>query len=78
MPDLKIVELKPSKETDNNNVEVIRLLEDALQYAREGKLMINNDGSVLDCWHNGGRPYVMVGAMESLRLDFINANIERR
>lgn len=31
MPDLKIVELKPSKETDNNNVEVIRLLEDALQ-----------------------------------------------
>ncbi|MCP6744638.1 hypothetical protein NL531_30135, partial [Klebsiella pneumoniae] len=25
-----------------------------------------------------GRPYVMVGAMESLRLDFINANIERR
>ncbi len=73
MPDLKIVELKPSKETDNNNVEVIRLLEDALQYAREGKsqspalLMINNDGSVLDCWHNGGRPYVMVGAMESLR-----------
>lgn len=84
MPDLKIVELKPSKETDNNNVEVIRLLEEALQHAREGKsqslalLMINNDGSVLDCWHNGGRPYVMVGAMESLRLDFINANIERR
>lgn len=37
MPDLKIVELKPSKETDNNNVEVIRLLEDAIQYAREGK-----------------------------------------
>lgn len=84
MPDLKIVELKPSKEADNNNVEVIRPLEEALQYAREGKiqslalLMINNDGSVLDCWHNGGRPYAMVGAMESLRLDFINANIERR
>ncbi len=84
MPDLKIVELKPSKEADNNNVEVIRLLEEALQYAREGKsqslalLMINNDGNVLDCWHNGGRPYVMVGAMESLRPDFINANIERR
>ncbi len=37
MPDLKIVELKPSKETDNNNVEVIRLLEEALQHAREGK-----------------------------------------
>lgn len=31
MPDLKIVELKPSKEADNN-VEVIRLLEEALQY----------------------------------------------
>ncbi|MDP1114637.1 hypothetical protein Q6270_26890, partial [Klebsiella pneumoniae] len=43
-----------------------------------GLLMINNDGSVLVCWHNGGRPYVMVGALESLRLDFINANIERR
>ena len=81
---MRIVDLKPSNEGDNNNVEVIPLLEEGLQYGREGKsqslalLMINNDGNVLDCWHNGGRPYVMVGAMESLRLDFINANIERR
>ncbi|EOY1419866.1 hypothetical protein ACP1Z2_003294 [Salmonella enterica subsp. enterica serovar Bareilly] len=84
MPDLKIVELKHSRETDDNNAEVIRLLEEALKYAKEGKsqsmaiLLINSDGSVLDCWHSGGRPYVMVGAMESLRLDFINANIELR
>ncbi|EAO1479983.1 hypothetical protein AB4H89_004159 [Salmonella enterica] len=84
MPDLKIVKFKPSKEMDDNNAEVIRLLEEALKYAKEGKsqsmaiLLINSDGSVLDCWHSSGRPYVMVGAMESLRLGFINANIESR
>ncbi|ECC6545558.1 hypothetical protein C9561_16980 [Salmonella enterica] len=84
MPDLKIVKFKPSKEMDDNNAEVIRLLEEALKSAKEGKsqsmaiLLINSDGSVLDCWHSGWRPYVMVGAMESLRLDFINANIESR
>ncbi|ELD1608226.1 hypothetical protein HVX40_24340 (plasmid) [Escherichia coli] len=84
MTDLKVVELKPTRKEVNNNSEVIRLLEEALSYAREDNaqgialVMINADGNVLDCWHNGGRPYVMVGAMESLRLDFINANIERR
>ncbi|EOG3723967.1 hypothetical protein ACK98V_004923, partial [Salmonella enterica subsp. enterica serovar Cerro] len=52
MPDLKIVELKHSRETDDNNAEVIRLLEEALKYAKEGKsqsmaiLLINSDGSV--------------------------------
>ncbi|SBZ23989.1 putative ABC transporter ATP-binding protein [Klebsiella pneumoniae] len=61
---------KPSEMSDGQKYR--------LKIAKLIELMINNDGSVLDCWHNGGRPYVMVGAMESLRLDFINANIERR
>ena len=84
MADLKAVPFtkKPTSGVDNG--EVIRLLTDALEHARKGSchsvalLLINSDGNALDCWHNGGRPYVLVGALESLKLDFINANIERR
>ncbi|QCT21761.1 hypothetical protein FEM41_19940 [Jejubacter calystegiae] len=64
--------------------EVIRLLEEALQLARDGNcqslavLMMDVDGNIIDCWHNSDRPYVMVGALESLKTDFIHACIERR
>lgn len=84
MPDLTIVPFKPKPESGTDNAEVIRLLTDALEHARKGSchslalLLIDADGNALDCWHNGGRPYVLVGALESLKLDFINANIERR
>lgn len=84
MPDLTIVPFKPKPESGTDNAEVIRLLTDALEQARRGSchsvalLLIDGDGNALDCWHNGGRPYVLVGALESLKLDFINVNIERR
>lgn len=84
MPDLKIVPFKKMPESSADNAEVIRLLTEALEHARKGSchsvalLLIDSDGNALDCWHNGGRPYVLVGALESLKLDFINVNIERR
>lgn len=84
MPELKVVEFRDSPDVVHNNAEVVRLLKEAIGYAESetsqslALVMLNKDGSVVDCWHSGGRPYVMVGAMESLRIDFINANIERR
>ncbi|ELY3543837.1 hypothetical protein SMX40_001666 [Cronobacter turicensis] len=86
MPDLTVVNLTSRKDADtaHHRSEVIRLLEDALQAAKEGNyrsmavLLIDDNGTVLDAWHSGGLPYVMVGAMESLKCDFINLQIERR
>lgn len=84
MADLKVVPFTKKPASGVDNTEVIRLLTDALEHARKGSchsvalLLIDSDGNALDCWHNGGRPYVMVGALESLKLDFINVNIERR
>ena len=86
MPDLKVINLASRKDADleHHRTEVIRLLEEALQAAREGNyrsmavLLIKDDGAVLDAWHSGGLPYVMVGAIESLKCDFINLQIERR
>lgn len=84
MSDLKVVPFRKSPHKEASKETVIRLLEDALEHARNGEchsmalVLMDDDGNVLDCWHNGGRPYVMVGAVESLKSDFINANIERR
>lgn len=84
MGDLKVVEFKRNEKTEHNQSEVIRLLEEALSHAKnEGcvslaLLMICGDGNVVDCYHNGGRPYVMVGAIEALKQDFISAQIESR
>lgn len=86
MPDLKVINLASRKDADleHNRTEVIRLLEEALHAAREGNyrsmaiLLIDESGAVMDAWHSGGFLYVMVGAIESLKTDFINLQIERR
>ncbi|MCV2531992.1 hypothetical protein VPX56_10365 [Enterobacter wuhouensis] len=86
MPDLKVINLASRKDADleHNRTEVIRLLEEALHAAREGNyrslaiLLIDESGAVMDAWHSGSLPYVMVGAIESLKTDFINLQIERR
>lgn len=59
------------------------MLEEALQYARSGNpqslaIIMIAEGDVIDCYHHGGAPYLMVGAMESLKTDYIHAQIERR
>lgn len=86
MPDLKVINLASRKDADleHNRTEVIRLLEEALHAAREGNyrslaiLLIDESGAVMDAWHSDDLPYVMVGAIESLKTDFINLQIERR
>lgn len=84
MSDLKVVDFKRNDESEYNQTEVIRLLEEALEHARNVNyqamaiVMLSHEGHVLDCWHNGEKPYVMVGALESLKMDYIHACIERR
>ncbi|CAI1683862.1 hypothetical protein [Serratia fonticola] len=84
MSDLKIVPFKKREPDKHDNQEVIRLLEEALENAKKGNyhsmaiVMINSEHEVLDCWHNGLFPYQMVGALESLKSDYIQACIERR
>ncbi|EMA2752279.1 TPA: hypothetical protein RMT52_005057 [Escherichia coli] len=84
MSDFKVVEMKKENMYAFDNAEVIRFLEDALEHAREGKihslamLTIDSEGNVMDCWHNADSPYVMLGAMEALRFDFLNSSIELR
>ncbi|MBK0633374.1 hypothetical protein GZZ44_10485 [Klebsiella aerogenes] len=83
LPLKKPTRAKQPKRTPEER-EIIRRLEEALAYARNGHvesialILLNDEGYALDCWYNGGRPYVMVGALEALKLDFIMANIEQR
>lgn len=84
MADLKVVPFQKSEKKSADNSEVIRLLKQALEYAESEDchsiaiMLLDDAGNAIDCWHSGGRPYVMVGAMESLKTDFIHAHIERR
>ncbi len=84
MTDLTLVPFKKDDDSQHHNAEVIRLLEEALAAAKSGNyhtlaiVMINAEREVMDCWHNGNYPYLMVGALESLKAGYINACIERR
>ena len=84
MSKLNLVKFERKNEQSLNQQKVVRLLEEAVTAAKEGRysslalIMIGDDGDVLDCWHNGGRPYVILGAIEALKADFITANIEPR
>ena len=63
---------------------VITRLEEALEMAKQGSIMncalvlVATDGQVLDCWASGDRSFEMVGALESLKLDFMLSNMEMR
>ncbi|SUP84865.1 hypothetical protein ACILPN_20400 [Yersinia wautersii] len=83
MSELKIVPLIKDSTAEHNKANVVRLLKEALEFAENGNpqslaiIMISN-GDVMDCYHHGGAPYVMVGAIESLKTDYIHSQIERR
>ncbi|WP_431622765.1 hypothetical protein [Enterobacter hormaechei] len=80
------IEITPEiqKLIDERVTSEVTGLKEALHAAREGNyrsmaiLLIDESGAVMDAWHSGGFPYVMVGAIESLKTDFINLQIERR
>lgn len=81
MSELKIVPF--SNDTVNGDF-VIQRLEEALKEAKNGGVancivvMAMNNGSVQDCWANGSKPFVMVGALESIKREFMDACIEGR
>ncbi|MCB5323540.1 hypothetical protein LH412_16165 [Yersinia intermedia] len=83
MSELKVVPLIKNSASEYNKANVIRFLKEALEFAENGNpqslavIMISN-GDVVDCYNHGGAPYVMVGAIESLKTDYLHAQIERR
>ena len=66
------------------NSIVVQRLEEVLELAKQGKaincavLLINDDETIQDGWANPNNPYAMVGALEALKQDFMNSNIEKR
>lgn len=83
MTDLKVVSNEPPRPSPDN-AEVIRRLEEALAFARNGDpvsvaiAILNEDGTAVDCYYSGRAPYTMVGILESLKSEFIFNNIEMR
>ena len=79
---MKIV--KFNKNINHNGDMVIERLEEALEMAKQGSIenciivMAQNDGSVVDCWANRSVPFLMTGALESIKLEFMTACIEKR
>ena len=77
----------PSKEIESiskSDPRVIETLSKCLEVANEENvencviIMTHKDGSISDCWANGKDPFVMVGAMEMVKKEFMNNLIEPR
>jgi len=79
---MKVVQFSNSEESSGENV--IERLEECLAMARDGLIKnvlviaVTNDNDVMDCWANTQSPFVVVGGIESLKLDFMTKVIERR
>lgn len=84
MSELKVVSINPNSNNTTSDENVIIRLEEALEFAKNGNIsnclviMVSNTGEVLDCWANRNKPYVMVGALESLKMEFMSVCIESR
>lgn len=82
MTDLKIVKMNNEKIQSGENV--IERLEQALEMAKAGDIKncviscVLNNGDVMDCWANGSDPFVVVGALESVKREFMDSIIEAR
>ena len=82
MANLKIVSFPTESPISGENV--INRLEEALEFAKQGTIcncmivMAGNDNSVVDCWANGNKPFVMIGGLESVKREFMDAIIEKR
>ena len=83
MADLKVVPLNGPKNDATDEVVIIRL-EEALNMAKHGGvdncivILTLKDGGIMDGWANDNKPYLMVGALESVKRDFMDSVIERR
>lgn len=87
MADLKVVPFKACDNSVHDRVEVIRKLEECLAFVKEEgnervvramAVVLLTDGpagGLLSCWHNGKENHEMLGAIESLKVDFVHACI---
>ena len=79
---MKVVQFNNSEERSGENA--IDRLEECLALAKDGLIKnvlviaVTNDNDVMDCWANTQSPFVVVGGIESLKLDFMTKVIERR
>ena len=59
-------------------------LQESLKMAETGVIsnciivMTGHDGTVVDCWANGSSPFTMVGALETVKKEFMDQIIESR
>jgi len=69
---------------DKTDPTVIKSIEKCLELAKKGGVencaivMTHNDNTVSDVWANGKDPYLVIGALESLKQEFIDSTIEKR
>ena len=75
--------LEESIKTANQNVTVT--FENALNAAKSDPGMINcllvtvsNDGTVRSTWANSHQPFTLLGILENVKAEFMDANIEKR
>lgn len=85
MSELKVVSLPvKEKEKPENGYNVEQRISELTEMLKANDIenivivAVKTDGSVIDCWANGTRPFVIVGALESVKLEFMNACIEQR
>lgn len=78
---MKVIKFNNTKESGQN---VIERLEEALEMAKKGGIdnciviMAGTDGSIVDCWANRNQPFSMIGGIESIKKEFMDACIEGR
>lgn len=79
---MEVIQLKRDESVSGEFV--IERLEECLAMAKDGLIKnvliiaITNEGDVMDCWANQKDPFLVVGGIESLKLDFMTRVIERR
>jgi hypothetical protein len=82
---MKLVEIKNNTKAENIHGDNVELrLNQAIEYLKDNivtnvvVVMVGGDGSVIDSWANRTNPYVMLGALECIKFDFMNSCIEPR
>lgn len=87
MADLRVVPFKANDNATHDRDEVIRKLEECLAFVKdEGNkqvvramaMVLLTDGpagGLLSCWHNGKEHHEMLGAIETLKVEFVQACI---
>lgn len=79
---MNIVELKSKKGISGDNVD--ERIAEAVKFSKDRVIknvvivMIDSEENVLDCWANNSTPFAVVGAIESVKREFMDSCIEAR